>query len=96
MLTQRQRSRKLRKYRAQQAIIAFARDGMMCRRCGAAGVDVHHVRGRGNWRTREEYESFRNLVTLCRDCHARCHHVAPLIPKQEIIEILERVLQEVT
>ena len=92
-LTQRQRSRKLRAYRKEQARIAWERDGGICRRCGRPGSEVHHARGRGNWNTREQYERADYLITLCWICHQRCHHVAPLIPKEELVALLEGVLR---
>ena len=93
MLTQQQRASKLKKYRAEQAAIAFKRDEGLCQRCGAEGAHVHHTRGRGGWNTREIYEHARNLVTLCLRCHGRCHRDAPKIYRDEMIQVLELVLK---
>ena len=93
-LTQKQRAAKLQRYRTEQSRIAIERDNYVCRRCGAAGCEVHHVHGRGNWRTREHYEHSSKLLTLCWQCHARCHRLTPLLAKTELIEILERVLED--
>ena len=102
MLTQRQRSHKVQVYRKRQAALAWERDAGVCQRCGAVGGPPHHAYGHAatwdesEYKMHERYERADKLVVLCWICHQRCHHVAPLIPKQEIIEILERVLQEVT
>ena len=101
MLTQRQRSHKLETYRKQQAALAWERDDGMCQRCGAVGGPPHHAYGHAatwdeTFKMHERYERADRLLTLCINCHARCHRVAPLISKQEIIAILERVLQGVT
>ena len=100
MLTQRQRSHKLEAYRVQQARLAWERDDGICQRCGRAGGEVHHVYGHAatfdeTFKMHERYERSDRLLTLCLDCHRCCHNQAPLIPKDEIVEILERVLREV-
>jgi len=99
-LTQQQRSRKLKAYRKEQSRLAWERDEGICQRCGRAGVDVHHVYGHfATWdetfKMHERYERADRLVVLCRECHMRCHNEVPLIPKDEIVKILERVLREV-
>jgi len=96
LLTQRQRSNKLQRYRAEQSLIALERDDYTCRRCGAEGSPPHHCYGHGNWNTREQYEHSSKLLTLCISCHSRCHWALPPISKAEVIDILERVLEDET
>lgn len=54
----------------------YRRDERRCVRCGATGpkaiLVVHHIR----LKERRGPDSARNLVTLCRDCHARVHDTA--------------------
>ena len=95
-LTQRQRSAKLKRYRKQQAAIAWGRDDGLCQRCGAVGAEVHHVWGRGIWYTRSLYESADRLMTLCLVCHGRCHADKPKIYRDEMIQVLELALEEET
>ena len=95
MLTQRQRSAKLKRYRKQQSKLAWKRDDGLCQRCGTAGAHVHHVYGRGIWYTRSLYESADRLVMLCVGCHGRCHQDAPKIYRDEMIQVLELALEGV-
>ena len=60
MLTQKQRASKLKRYRAEQAAIAWERDDGLCQRCGAyvePGTPPHHVYRHGCWNTRLLYEA---------------------------------------
>ena len=101
-LTQKQRAAKLQRYRTEQSRIAIERDNYTCRRCGAAGCEVHHVHGRAaTWdvtdrRRHEDRERADRQITLCNACHSRCHWALPPISKNEIEDILERVLEEET
>ena len=94
MLTQKQRSNKVKAYRAVQAMIAFERDEGLCQRCGAEGAPPHHVYGHGNWYTRLLYEHSSKQLTLCLRCHGRCHRDAPKIYRDEMIQVLELALEE--
>ena len=99
MLTQKQRSSKLKRYRARQAKLALERDNNLCRRCGREGSKPHHCYGRAaKWdeidKKHEERERADKQLTLCYPCHQRCHWAKPPISKQEIIEILKLALEE--
>ena len=93
MLSQRQRSAKVKAYRAVQAKVAWDRDEGLCQRCGAEGSPPHHVYGHGNFYTRLLYEHSSKQVTLCLACHGRCHHDKPKIYRDEMIQVLEQVLK---
>ena len=43
-------------------------DIIPCEACGAPGVDVHHIYGRGDGR-----DVITNLMALCRKHHDRAH-----------------------
>ena len=96
MLTQQQRSAKVKQYRAEQAAIAAERDEGLCQRCGAEGAHVHHVYRHGCWNTRLLYEAADKQVTLCFVCHGRCHQDKPKIHRDEMIQVLELALEEMT
>lgn len=53
----------------------LARDGGVCRKCGATDMlHVHHIDGWGMGFARElRNNSLDNLITLCKVCHARAH-----------------------
>jgi 5-methylcytosine-specific restriction endonuclease McrA len=60
---------------------ALERDGWECRDCGTTneehldrdgqGLHVHHLTKRRKFDDYEEANRLENLVTLCRDCHAK-------------------------
>lgn len=53
----------------------LARDGHKCAECGSKEqLVVHHKDGNGRGQSKPN-NSMRNLVTLCRACHARHHGV---------------------
>lgn len=97
-----QRDRRLSKsillkvYREEQRIKAFNRDNGYCVWCYFHGhhlqpaVEVHHVYGRGNWDTREEYEAHTSLLCLCRRCHGDFHDRG-LIKREQFIELLNKI-----
>lgn len=45
------------------------RDNGCCRRCGAAGAEVHHRRSRGAGGTSIWPHGLANLALLCLECH---------------------------
>lgn len=53
----------------------LARDGHVCRKCGAdKNLHVHHIDGRGKGYPRElRNNTIENLITLCGVCHALVH-----------------------
>ena len=52
------------------ALRVLKRDGFTCQLCGnRRELDVHHVR----FRSQGGDDSFKNLLTLSRECHAAIH-----------------------
>ena len=49
------------------------RDGNQCTRCGAIGTEVHHLSYDNIFH--EEWDKCKDLITLCKDCHDREHHI---------------------
>jgi 5-methylcytosine-specific restriction endonuclease McrA len=49
------------------------RDGGKCQMCGRAGQEVHEIIPRSRWSSRTVAAAFelRNMVCLCRMCHAK-------------------------
>ncbi len=46
------------------------RDGWRCQQCGSTkGLEVHHMKPR----SRLGGDVMDNLITLCVDCHGKCH-----------------------
>ena len=45
------------------------RDRGLCRRCGRAGNDIHHI----IFKSHMGNNDIRNLITLCRRCHTSAH-----------------------
>jgi len=46
------------------------RDGWRCQSCGVSrNLEVHHNQSRSH----SGEDSKENLITLCSDCHSRCH-----------------------
>ena len=46
------------------------RDGWRCQECGSMeGLEVHHMKPRSQLGG----DVMRNLITLCVDCHGKCH-----------------------
>ena len=60
--------------------VADVREGVRAKRAKESGVP-------------EQYESADRLLTLCVECHCRCHWARPMIPKADIVAMLERVLK---
>lgn len=48
----------------------LARDNWRCQNCGASeNLQVHHIQSR----SKLGHDSPENLITLCADCHGKCH-----------------------
>ena len=46
------------------------RDGWRCQKCGSmASLHVHHMKRRSQLGS----DTMDNLITLCADCHGKCH-----------------------
>jgi 5-methylcytosine-specific restriction endonuclease McrA len=46
------------------------RDGWRCQECGSMeGLEVHHIKPRSQLGG----DVMHNLITLCVDCHGKCH-----------------------
>ena len=52
-------------------LAVWDRDEGLCRRCGHAGTEVHHRRGRGAGGTSVDPHNLARLVLLCGPCHQR-------------------------
>ena len=84
-----------RLYRKKQRYKALVRDEFQCMVCRYLGLpktaatEVHHVYGRGNWKTRDIYEHYRMLISICRAHHHDYHFVRKTTDKQ----LMEKVLK---
>ncbi len=53
--------------RVRRAVVE--RDEGLCRRCGTAGAEVHHRRGRGAGGTSIDAHGLARCILLCLACH---------------------------
>lgn len=55
---------------------AKQRDGHRCKVCGTnkGRLDVHHIKEVEKFKTLKAAHALKNLITVCRRCHARSHH----------------------
>ena len=44
-------------------------ENILCERCGAAAVDIHHI----VYKSQGGKDNIENLIALCRDCHNLAH-----------------------
>lgn len=88
----RARKKKLDEHRKKVNREVLERDSYICAHCGNPGTHGHHVFGRGrsidDWR-----EAVSSRLTLCPICHDAVHHRGT-ITREELVEDLERVLEE--
>ena len=47
-------------------------DTILCEKCGAVAVDIHHIKPKGMGGNPKE-DTIENLMALCRDCHTKAH-----------------------
>ena len=86
---------RLKRYRTQQRFKALERDNFECVVCrflsefSSKADEVHHVYGRGNWRTRKKYEHYSNLLSICNRHHHDYHFVKRLTNKKLMIQCLD-------
>jgi hypothetical protein len=86
----------LKVFREDQRFLALERDGGWCCWCLdkkhllEPAVEVHHVYGRGTWNTKEKYERYECLLSLCRSCHQGFHDHGT-ITREQLIELLGKV-----
>ena len=45
-------------------------DWLPCESCGTTAVDIHHIL----FKSQGGKDVIENLVSLCRDCHNKCHN----------------------
>jgi len=59
-------------------------DFIPCERCGAVSVDIHHIKYRSHFGTKQQVErdKITNLIALCRKCHEDAHNEK--ISKEEL------------
>lgn len=86
----------LKLYRDEQRQLALERDSGWCVWCFykkkilTSAIEVHHVYGRGTLKTKDEYERYIFLLSLCRSCHHDFHDRGT-ITREQFIELLDKI-----
>ena len=65
---------------------------ILCERCSAVGVNIHHIKYRSHFgsKQRVERDCVNNLICLCMDCHNLAHDEK--ISKEELQTIHDQNL----
>jgi len=60
------------------ALMVLDRDGMRCRYCSNLGTDLHHCWFKSEFIVpKDEVDTHKNLISLCRRCHSEVHAYSP-------------------
>jgi len=54
-----------------------------CEVCGAKGVDLHHINGRGKGK-----DTIQNIISLCRKCHNASHGLEKTYLHKDVLQVI--------